>query len=333
MKLIGTGLQRALSLADFPTFETRAPWFGGDLQTLRNSFVGKPDTLVPDERILAPIDVGGINIAVNYCAPVKAIERSLVLVHGLGGCEDSSYMLSAARAFLARGYNVYRMNYRGVGPSAETSEGPYSAGLTSDLRAVLKRVGKHSPGAGLYLIGFSLGGQLSLRMLGEGDVPTDLTACVTVSAPLDLATSQKKLERRRNHFYSRYVVNNMKADLCGLDHPKVTADPQSLGSVWDFDQQIIAPVFGFKDAPDYYKRVSCFPVLGRIDIPTLAIHAANDPWIPVEDYHRAAWPREAPAGAVITPSGGHVGFHARGSAGPWHELAAYSFFAHQKISR
>lgn len=327
MKIIGAGLQRAITPTDLPAFATRAPWFGGDLQTLRNSFVGKPDSLEPDERILAPIDVGAINVAVNRALPVQPAARALVLVHGLGGGEDSSYMLSAARFFMAQGYDIYRMSYRGVGPSAETSQGPYSAGLTSDLRSVLRWVNKYTSSAALYLMGFSLGGQLSLRMLGEGDVPEGLAACVTVSAPLDLATSQKKLERRRNHFYSRYVVNNMKADLAGLDHPNVSVDLEALGSVWDFDQQIIAPVFGFKDAPDYYARVSSLPLLAKITTPTIAIHAANDPWIPVEDYHRAVWPKDVPVGAVITPSGGHVGFHVRGGKHPWHEQAAYSFFS------
>ncbi len=340
MDLIGTGLQRFLSAANLPLFEPRFPWIGGDLQTLRNSFVHKPASLEPDERILAPIDVGAINIAANHPEEGVALNRALVLVHGLGGGEDSSYMVSAARSFLNSGYSVYRMSYRGVGPSAETSQGPYSAGLTSDLRAVLRRVGKHRPDSTIYLMGFSLGGQLSLRMLGEGDVPGSapgkisgnapggVAACVTVSAPLDLATSQKKLERRRNHFYSRYVVDNMKNDLAGLSHPKVKVDPKMLTSVWAFDQHVIAPVFGFKSAADYYARVSCLPLLNRIDTPTLAVHAADDPWIPVEDYRRAVWPDNAPAGAVITPSGGHVGFHVSGDKKPWHEQAALAFFAH-----
>lgn len=326
MDLIATGLKDFLSSGDLPVFESRLPWLGGDLQTLRNSLVANPDRFSPDERILAPIDVGAINVAVNLPTSGKIQNRALVLVHGLGGGENSNYMINAARAFLAQGYSVYRMNYRGVGPSAETSEAPYSAGLTGDLRAVLRRVGKHAPESTLFLMGFSLGGQLSLRMLGEGDVPPGLAACVTVSAPLDLATSQQKLERRRNYFYSRYVVNNMKQDLAGVKHPNVLVEPQTLASVWEFDQQVIAPVFGFKGAADYYRCVSCLPLLDRIKIPTLAVHAADDPWIPVEDYHRAIWPGAVPAGAVITPSGGHVGFHASGDDQPWHERAAARFF-------
>ena len=326
MELIGQGIQDYLAGRSLPEFKSRPPWFGGDLQTLRNSFTKAPAPLRADDRLAAPIDVGAISVAVNCPQVPYGTDRLLLLVHGLGGNEDSSYMINAARYFTAQGYTVGRMNYRGVGPSKEMSEPPYSAGLTSDLRAVIRWLHKKWPGHDIFLMGFSLGGQLSLRMLGEGDVPHGLKACVSVSAPLDLATSQRKLERRRNWAYSRYVVGNMRADLAGLVHPKVHVEPEKLKSVIAFDEQVIAPVFGFKDAADYYARVSCLPLLGNVKLPTLAIHAADDPWIPVEDYRRAEWPTEAPAGAVITPSGGHVGFHSQTSRSPWHEVAASSFF-------
>lgn len=326
MKILGQGLREFLSKRPLPTFQTRKPWLGGDLQTLRNSIVGSPKPLQADRRIQVPIDVGGISVAINEPAVSNTKDKLLLLVHGLGGAEDSSYMLNAARYFNASGYTVARMNYRGVGPSREFSEPPYSAGLTSDLRAVLRWLNKQWPGFDVYLMGFSLGGQLSLRMLGEGDIPHGLKACVSVSAPLDLATSQKKLERARNFVYSRYVVNNMRADLAGLTHPKVKVDPVKLSSVLAFDQEVIAPVFGFKDAQDYYARVSSLPLIQNISLPTLAIHAADDPWIPVEDYHAAAWSAVTPVGACITPSGGHVGFHVKGQANPWYETAASHFF-------
>lgn len=326
MEILGQGLREFLGDRPLPVFRTRAPWMGGDLQTLRNSFVRSPDPLTADSRLQAPIDVGAISLAINEPVGDRQLDRLLLLVHGLGGAEDSTYMLNATRYFAARGYTVARMNYRGVGPSKEFSEPPYSAGLTSDLRAVLRWLNKHYPGFDIYLMGFSLGGQLSLRMLGEGDVPHGLKACVSVSAPLDLASSQKKLERPRNLVYSRYVVNNMRADLAGLTHPKVTVDPTKLTSVLAFDQEVIAPVFGFKNAQDYYERVSSLPLIGNISVPTLAIHAADDPWIPVEDYRAANWSSAAPVGACVTPSGGHVGFHVKGQKNPWYEGAADTFF-------
>lgn len=327
MKILGEGLQDFLANAPLPAFRARIPWVGGDLQTLRNSFVRSPDALEANKRMEAPIDVGALSLAINEPTGPNEADKLLLLVHGLGGAEDSTYMLNAARHFNALGYTVARMNYRGVGPSKAYSEPPYSAGLTSDLRAVVRWLNKHWPGSDIFLMGFSLGGQLSLRMLGEGDIPHGLKACVSVSAPLDLATSQKKLERKRNFVYSRYVVNNMRADLAGLKHPKVSIDPAKLGSVLEFDEHVIAPVFGFKDAQDYYARVSSLPLVGNITLPTMAIHAADDPWIPVEDYHAAAWSRELPVGACITPSGGHVGFHAKGHSNPWYENAAAQFFA------
>lgn len=326
MELVGQGIQDYLAGYPVPAFRSRPPWFGGDLQTLRNSFTGAPLPFSAEERLAAPIDVGAISVAINFPDKVNKLDRLLLLVHGLGGSEESSYMINAARYFTAAGYTVARMNYRGVGPSREVSEPPYSAGLTSDLRAVIRWLHKKWPGFDIFLMGFSLGGQLSLRMLGEGDVPHGLKACASVSAPLDLATSQKKLERRRNWIYSRYVVNNMRADLKGLKHPKVHVVPEKLTSVLAFDEQVIAPVFGFKGAADYYARVSCLPLLGNINLPTLAIHAADDPWIPVEDYRRAEWPDDRPAGALITPSGGHVGFHGKGGLSPWYEEAARHFF-------
>ncbi len=333
MKLIGQGLEAYLADHVIAPFESRFPWYGGDLQTLRNSFTGAPAPLNAQDRLSAPIDVGAISVAINFPPDgAEGKDRILLLVHGLGGGEDSSYMINTARAFTKNGYIVARMNYRGVGPSRETSEPPYSAGLTSDLRATLRWIHKKWPGHDIFLMGFSLGGQLSLRMLGEGDVPHGVKACVSVSAPLDLASSQRKLERTRNWVYSRYVVNNMRADLKGIKHPKIQVDPEKLSSVLAFDEQVIAPAFGFKDAADYYARVSCKPLVGNIRLPTLAIHAADDPWIPVEDYLAAKWPEGSPAGALITPSGGHVGFHSKGSKAAWYEAVAKSFFEHVAVT-
>ena len=99
MKRIGRGIKQHHSEDMFPVFKPRFPWLGGDLQTLRNSFYGGKKNISPDERLLAPIDVGAISIAVNYPSANAAINRNLVLVHGLGGDEDSSYMVSATRFF------------------------------------------------------------------------------------------------------------------------------------------------------------------------------------------------------------------------------------------
>jgi len=171
---------------------------------VRNSF-GSSKTLVgPAARLLAPIGSDGAALSLAVTSPVHHPQdsskrgKALMLVHGLGGSEDSRYMKNAAHYFALRGWRVYRMNYRGVGPSRATSLPPYSAGLTGDLRSALRAVSAQKGVEEICVMGFSLGGQMILRMLGEGDVDTKIRAAVTVSAPLDLAASRRRLERRRN---------------------------------------------------------------------------------------------------------------------------------------
>lgn len=333
MKLLGAGLCAFSRDSNFvlPAFKQRLPWIGADLQTVRNSFTSSGDGLAVDERLSVPIGGGGaLSIAVTQPSAPRVNTgkplRALVLVHGLGGSEDSSYMKNTARYFAARGWAVYRMNYRGVGPSKATSTAPYSAGLTGDMRAVLKEVATQPQIEDVYAMGFSLGGQLLMRTLGEGDVDANLRAVVTVSAPLDLATSQQRLERRRNAFYVRYLVDNMKRDMEGISHASITADLEKIQTVLDFDEHIIAPYFGFNSAQDYYRCVSCLPLIEKIGVPLLAIHSADDPWIPAQDYLNARWPAHVPAGAVLLKRGGHVGFHGTRQRRAWFKPAAEKFF-------
>lgn len=331
MQIVGEGLNAFLDANHFvfPAFKQRFPWKGADLQTIRNSIVKKHVPAPVSRRLSVPIS-GGQALSVAVTEPARGAAEagaSLVLVHGLGGAEDSAYMELVTRYYTQQGWRVYRMNYRGVGPSAETSKAPYSAGLTGDMRSVLNAVDTDTKGGGFFAAGFSLGGQLLMRTLGEGDVNPALKAVFTVSAPLDLSTSQQKLERPRNAPYIRYLVNNMKRDMLDVQHPSVTADIGRITSVFDFDEQVIAPVFGFAGAVDYYRCVSCRYVLDRIKVPLVAVHSEDDPWIPVEDYRRARWPEHAPAGALLLPRGGHVGFHSAGQQWPWYCLASHDYFA------
>ena len=336
MKILGQGLSDYLLATgtELPPFRQRFPWIGADLQTVRNSFTGSSGAQPEDSgRVSVPVgsDGAALSLAVTDAVPTTEGQanagKALVLVHGLGGSEDSIYMRNAAVYFAGRGWRVYRMNYRGVGPSRATSKPPYSAGLTGDLRSVLRAVSAEKGIDHVCAMGFSLGGQLILRMLGEGDVAPKLRAAVTVSAPLDLAKSQRRLERRRNWAYVRYLVDNMKQDMEGVHHEAITANLDDISSVLAFDEQIIAPYFGFASAADYYRCVSCLPLIGKIALPTLAIHSADDPWIPVSDYHAADWSANAPVGAVVSPHGGHVGFHGANRNTAWFKNAAEIFFS------
>ncbi|MEX0298730.1 MAG: YheT family hydrolase [Kordiimonas sp.] len=331
MQIYGAGLEAFLATKTevVPPFRAQFPWWGADLQTVRNSLSKNKPTCSVDKRILAPIesDAQSINLSVTYPLESTSNGCSVLLVHGLGGDEDSHYKVAAANSLLADGWTIYRMNFRGVGPSKKTSVPPYSAGLTDDLRSAIVAVIQDQPDLKVCALGFSLGGQLLLRTLGEGNVPSGLAAVVTVSAPLNLSHTLKKLQRPRNKIYVDYLVSNMARDLAEVGQQRFGVDPDSLTSVWAFDEHIIAPAFGFKGAEDYYENVSCFPLLENITIPTLAIHSQDDPWIPWEDYRDAKWPAGEIVGCAITSGGGHVGFHCGTSRGVWYEGVAKRFFA------
>ncbi len=329
MEIIGEGLKAFLQTCEeniIPPFKQKFPWLGPDLQTVRNSLMKEKPQANLDRRLYAEL-ANGEKLTLAVTEPTAAnVDKSILLIHGLGGAEDSHYMHETAKFYAAKGWATYRYNARGVGPSRETSSPPYSAGLTDDLRTAMRAILVDTNNMPLYCMGFSLGGQLLLRTLGEGRLPCGVAAGVSVSAPLDLAASQRKLERRRNGVYVDYLVKNMRADLEGTKAPCSDVGLEEITTIRGFDEHIIGPYFGFSGADEYYGAISCKSVITKIETPFLAIHSADDPWIPAEDYVNALWPEGLPVGAALLPRGGHVGFHCGYEGQPWFLKASYNFF-------
>lgn len=300
-------------------FRERAPWLGGDLQTLRNRFFPPPAPPTETERLVLPLanGAGALSAALNRPVPTSGQAPAVLLVHGLGGCEDSAYMLIAAHSLLARGYPVIRLNLRGAGPSARFSKAPYHAGLTDDLRDALAGIARSLPGRPIIAVGFSLGGHMLLRLAGEDGRDAPLDGLMTVSAPLDLAAAQCAIAQARNRVYERYIVAMMARDLGAP-----TAFPRRLRAV---DDTIVAPAHGFAGADDYYRRASAFPLVAGVRIPAAILHADNDPWIPADAYRQATWPSGSAVTVAITRGGGHVGFHGRRLREPWYVTTLLHF--------
>jgi predicted alpha/beta-fold hydrolase len=316
---------------EFPEFRARAPWWTGDLQTTRNLLV-RAGALPAEAPLRIWIDLGdGDRLAATLERPDGPSRCAVVLVHGLGGCEDSSYLQLAAADWLAAGFSVIRLNLRGAGASRAVCRGRYDAGRTGDLRIALRALPAHLPsGTRLLLVGFSLGGNLALKLAGEPDPGEQLAGVVSVSAPIDLAEASRRIHARRNAFYHRYLLGNLKRQLLEPGPPVAPTERRALESVrslWEFDDRIVAPRGGYADASDYYDRASARRVLAAIRIPALLIHAADDPWIPVGAYRAAEAELPPSARVLLAPGGGHVGFHGRGSARPWHQLCAERFAA------
>lgn len=321
-----------VSSIPFPQFRPRRPWVGADLQTLRNRL--RPGTVpsgfpVAEIRLVAVAGGGDkLRVRVEAVRPDRVDKPLVLLVHGLTGCEDSHNIRTTARYFLDAGFPVARMNMRGAGPGAVHAERMYHAGLTDDLAAVLRDLDSHPlAGQGIVLFAVSLGANMALKYLAEAGDGAPVRAAVAVSAPIDLKPVQRRLEAARNKLYHRYLLHDMMAGLNRL--PAMTrhlnaGELAGIRRIYDFDNRIVAPVHGFRDADHYYAAVSAGPVLGDIRVPTLLIHAADDPWIPACLYDDA--PQTADLRKLIAPGGGHVGFHARDSRQPWHDRCARLFF-------
>ncbi len=324
-----------MTLDGFPTFRPRPPWLGGDLQTLRNALVGRPADLDPwpGRRLeLAVADGSGDRLAAVLHEPSEERGRPLaVLIHGLTGCEDSLYLRATARHLLAACYPVLRLNLRGAGPSRPLCRFQYHAGKSEDLRDAILSLGELDPDLlhpGLVAIGYSLGANMLLKFLAEEAAGFPLRAAVSVSAPIDLKAAQEAIMRPRNAVYHRYLLTRMKRDALEGAAETSAAERRAVEgarSVYEFDDRFVAPRGGFAGAEDYYSRCGARRFLSGIAVPTLVIHAKDDPWIPASAYGAVDWSANRNLVPVLAGGGGHVGFHGAGSDVPWHDRCILRF--------
>ncbi len=306
----------------FPPFRERPPWFGGDLQTLRNTFHAAPPDLPGGKRILLPLS-DGERLAARLDRPADPSNGPLVvLIHGLAGNAASTNVVASARHLVGCGWTVLRLNLRGTLPSLRTAPGHYHAGRTEDLADALRSLPPDLTYDGIVLVGHSLGGNLVLKFMGEGAHGLPVLAAVSVSAPLDLAATCARLMTPRNYVYHRYMLDGMKREALAPGAASSTAERAAIAearTVFEFDDHFIAPRFGYKDASDYYEHAAAKNFLAGITRPTLVLHALDDPWIPAACYKAIDWPRLPSIEPLLTPRGGHLGFHGRGSLVPWHD--------------
>lgn len=273
----------------------------------------------PAKRVEYRID-DSTRILVSEHQPQGVSRGDILFVHGLEGSAEAGYIQSFAQSALIRGFAVHRMNLRTCGGTEELCETMYHSGLTSDTREISKRIRLRS-NAPLFLVGFSLGGNVALKLAGEL-VYSDLLAGVcAVSTPIDLATCVRSLDRPANRLYARRFLTR----LCDRVRRKSKLAPQlyteaglrDVKSIWEFDDHFTAPLFGFRTAANYYATQSAAGYLNDIRIPTLVITAKDDPLVPFTIYNHPAF-RTNPALTLIAPEhGGHLGFLSRNKPRFW----------------
>jgi len=303
---------------------------GGHRQTLYASLVRRVDFAYDRrERIETPDDDF---LDLNWTeADSQDTQRIAILTHGLEGSADQRYMRGMARAFVRRGWDACALNLRGCSGEPNRQVATYHSGKTDDLALVVDHVLDQAY-ASVALVGFSLGGNLTLKYLGEQGHQLDarIIGAAVVSAPVDLDASADRIDRWSNWHYTQYFLRSLrrKMRVKAEQHPDrvSTAPLQEIRTLRGFDDAYTAPLHGFRDADDYYRRASSKPVLSKIAVPTLLLNAANDPFLPPSCYPQSIARDHDPLTLETPESGGHVGFVSFNDTGEyWSEQRTTSF--------
>ena len=318
---------------ELPPFKPRFPWWGADLQTLSILLRMPESDLSPhtSERVCFPMAdrTGDILLGmIDRPAEPVAGHPLVILIHGMTGCEDSAYVLSAARHLLNCGYTVLRLNVRGAGPSRAYCGEHYHVGRTADFRRVLWQIPEDLTTNGIVAVGYSLGGAMLLKYLGEEGSFSPLRAAVSICAPIDLMATGRHMMRPRNRLYHAYILNALKAETLGEGARLDSGERlivRNVRTVQEYDDRFIAPRYGYRGVEDYYQLCAPLTYMPEVRVPTMVLAAADDPWIPIEHYKSFKWRDNPWLLPVLTPTGGHVGFHGAESNQPWCDLALEKF--------
>ncbi|WP_436487093.1 YheT family hydrolase [Chitinophaga sp. ARDCPP14] len=261
----------------------------------------------------------------------KGNERIVVILHGLEGNATRKYVLGMVHIFNGAGFDTVSMNFRGCSGEPNKNLRFYHSGETEDLHTVIQYLVSLKKYKAIHLVGFSLGGNVTLKYLGERGASLDsaIKSAVAISVPCDLKSGSAELEKRHNIIYMQRFIRDLgeKLRLKELQFPgSISLDRYAdIRSFRQFDDRYTAPMHGFKDALTYWEQCSSRPLLSSIRIPVLVINAKDDPFLGKEcyPYEIAA---DSPYLFLETPhQGGHVGFVKFGEDFYWSEKRALAF--------
>jgi predicted alpha/beta-fold hydrolase len=260
---------------------------------------------------------------------------TVILWHGIEGSASAVYMLSFANKTFTAGFNVIRVNIRNCGGTEHLTPTLYHGGMSQDLRAVVEELIQQDGLEQIFLLGFSLGGNMVLKLAGEyGDsVPPQLRALCAISPSVDLAASAHLINTRRNWLYHQSFIVKLKRKV-RLKHrlfPDLydVTNARKIRTLFEFDEAYTARANGFADAKDYYHRASSTRVAQEIRVPTLILHAKDDPFIPFGPLNAESFQSNPNVLVIATERGGHVAFVSMKSKDAdrfWAENRALEFF-------
>lgn len=320
---------------DLPGFTPRQWLRHGHAQTLAGNFLPRENGLPAAVARVIPVSDDSKVLCHCHWQPEKRRRQALTLivVHGLEGSSDSQYVIGTGTKAWREGMNVVRMNMRNCGGTETLTPTLYHSGMSQDVEAVVRHLVESDGLERIVLVGFSMGGNLVLKLVGENgsNLPSQIKAVAGVSPAMDLSISADALHRPANRMYEWKFIHGLrrrfrrKADL----FPDLY-DLRYLSGVRtirEFDNEITARYSGFQGAEDYYTRSSASGYCEGISIPALVIHSADDPFIILREETRAKLRSNHHVRFLETSHGGHCAFlaPANGYDGRWAEQASVRF--------
>ncbi len=338
-------------------FREVLPWIGGDLQTLRDTFVIDFVKSTTNKKIYFPINkILSEEFECDYLLGFLELPEKLstlrgfvIVTHGLGGSTKRFGLRRISRKLAKNGFGVLKLNLRGSGSARYLAKGNYCARCSSDVISAInyfkklinlefKDYFKRNNNLPIYGVGLSLGGTILLNACldydeKDGEKLLDGLACV--SSPLDLSSCSLCIEKPRNHVYQKWLLHRLKNQLWDgysdegkiLNNKKLRKKIRNLKSIREFDQKFTAPSWGFNSLEDYYLKASpIFRIQKSIKKipPMLFIHAKDDPWVPYKVTLNLGKESFDKLTILITKKGGHNGFHSIN--GCWSDEAVKNWF-------
>ena len=259
--------------------------------------------------------------------PGGSSRATIVALHGLAASSEAPYLRRLAQSALLAGFDVVRLNVRNCGGTEHLAPTLYHSGLTVDLRAVVEQLAPEP----LFVIGFSMGGNLALKLAGEWgeDAPAHVRGVCGISVPIQLGACARRLGASSNRVYEVRFLRvlrrtlRLKQRLMPSTFGDLSAD--GLRSIYEFDDRVTAPAFGFRDAEDYYEQASAAGFLAEIRRPTLLIQADDDPFVPVQVFDDPVFERNPHLSLLRVAHGGHVAFLGKGQPRFWASEQALEF--------
>lgn len=297
------------------TYQAKGPFKNGHFSTIYSAKLRPIPLLKQTRKRLELADGDFVDVDWSYqVSEAKPSTKLVILLHGLEGNAQRSYIKGQGAILIKNGYDIAAMNHRGCSGEDNRLYLSYNSGRTDDLAEFIDHIISNYNYDTISIVGYSLGGNVLLKYLGERDtLPQQVKGGVAISTPLYLRGALEQLIKWENFVYSKTFINDLrrkyKRKMYNFPEAMNAAELKKIGSLLDFDNLYTAKAHGFKDAFDYYEKSSSINVLENITVPVLILNAENDSFLCPESYPFELVKKLEHVFLEVPRHGGHVGFH------------------------